>query len=160
MVELWRNRPTARSFSWLFVKKQLKYSQTLTLRPVNRSVRVTSLSPSTDLRPAGYPTRRFSAWSAVRPAHRSRWACHPPGPSGNPGKLYVVNLIRGRARPVSQVSRSARSAGLGRAARRTLSRRPGERAGASGLTACRLHGTYPFFPVRRTGTGKKVVLPD
>ncbi len=27
---------------------------------------------------------------------------HPPGPSGNPGKLYVVNLIRGRARPVSQ----------------------------------------------------------
>ena len=26
----------------------------------------------------------------------------PPGPSGNPGKLYVVNLVRGHGRPVSQ----------------------------------------------------------
>ena len=26
----------------------------------------------------------------------------PPGPSGNPGKLYAINLVRGRARPVSQ----------------------------------------------------------
>ncbi len=26
----------------------------------------------------------------------------PPGPSGNPGKLYVVDLVRSRGRPVSQ----------------------------------------------------------